>query len=125
VDVDPDSATVRVDWHGYAPDQVATWADKVIEAAYGHGFRWVEFVHGAPDVAARGTPGWEGASVAGRGQIKALLRRRFYRGAWRRWIAERREGLHRIEDGRMLIALRDNPHPNRKARWPVMPPPAY
>jgi hypothetical protein len=116
---------VRVDWHGYAPDQVATWADRVIEAAHAHGFERVEFVHGATDVVARGTPGYEGGQVEGRGQIKALLRRRLYRGAWRKWVPEMREGLHDVGEARMLIALRPNPKASRDARWPVIPPPAY
>jgi hypothetical protein len=116
---------VRVDWHRYAPDQVGTWADRVIEAAYAHGFRYVEFVHGAADVAARGTPGYEGAPVQGRGQIKELLRRRLYRGQWRRWAFDVRDGLHDLSEGRMRIALRENPSPRPDRRWPVIPPPAW
>jgi hypothetical protein len=125
MDVDHDTGTVRVDWHGYAPDQAATWADRVVESAFAHGFNYVEFVHGAADVLARGTPGYEGAAVEGRGQIKDLLRRRLYGGQWRRWAVEMREGRHEISEARMVIALRENPRPNRKARWPVLPPPAY
>src|SRR2546428_4654048 len=53
IELDPDTGTVRVDWHRYAPDQVETWADRVVEAAWRHGFFRVEFVHGAFDVAAR------------------------------------------------------------------------
>jgi hypothetical protein len=117
--------TVRVDWHQYAPDQVEAWSDLVIEAAFVHGFRRVEFVHGATDVVARGTPGYEGEPVEGRGRIKEILRRRLYRGAWRRWVADRREGLHDISEARMVIALRENPSPDPDARWPVVPPPAY
>ena len=116
---------MRVDWHQYTPDQVATWADRVIEAAFAHGFRHVEFVHGATDVVARGTPGYEGSRVQGRGRIKDILRTRLYRGAWRRWVRDRRDGLHEISEGRMLIALRENPSPKRDARWPVIPPPAH
>jgi hypothetical protein len=121
---------VRVDWHGYAPDQAATWADRVIEAAFRHGFQRVEFVHGAVDVGARGTPGHEapGATVSGppgRGQIKQLLRSRLYGGQWRRWVQDRREGNHRVLEGRMSIALLENQRPDRAARWPVLPPPAY
>jgi hypothetical protein len=125
MELDHDTGTVRVDWHGYAPDQAATWADRVLEAAYAHGFDYVEFVHGAADVVARGTPGYEGAGVAGRGQIKDILRRRLYGGQWRRWIAEMREGKHEISETKMVIALRENSQPNRKARWPVLPPPAH
>jgi hypothetical protein len=66
VDFDHDTGTVRVDWHGYAPDQAATWADRIVESAYAHGFRYVEFVHGAADVIALGTPGYEGSRAAGR-----------------------------------------------------------
>jgi hypothetical protein len=114
-----------MDWHGYTPDQVATWADRVIEAAFDHGFRTVEFVHGAADVVTRGTPGYEGTRIEGRGGIKDLLRRRLYRGAWRKWVPEVREGLHEVSEGSMLIVLRENPRPNRNARWPVVPPPAH
>lgn len=125
MELDHDTGTVRVDWHGYAPDQAATWADRIVESAYAHGFRYVEFVHGAADVVARGTPGYEGSGVQGRGQIKALLRRRLYRGQWRRWALEVREGKHDISETTMLIALKDNPTPDAKVRWPVLPPPAY
>lgn len=125
MDFDHDTGTVRVDWHGYTPDQAATWADRVVEAAYAHGLHYVEFVHGAADVVTRGTPGYEGGGVEGRGQIKALLRRRLYRGHWRRWVTELREGRHEISETRMVIALRENPRPDKKARWPVLPPPAY
>ena len=50
IELDPDTQTVRVDWHGYALDQVDTWADRVVQAAWEHGLRYVEFVHGAADV---------------------------------------------------------------------------
>jgi hypothetical protein len=125
MEFDHDSGTVRIDWHGYAPDQVATWVDRIIESAYAHGFHHVEFVHGAADVVARGTPGYEGGAVGGRGQIKDLLRKRLYRGQWRRWVADMRDGRHDISETRMMIALRDNPRPDKKARWPVLPPPAH
>jgi hypothetical protein len=125
MDLDHERAIARVDWHGYAPDQAATWADRVVEAAYAHGFRYVEFVHGAAEVVARGTPGYLGAGVGGRGQIKGLLRQRLYRGQWRRWVMDMREGRHEISETGMLIALRENPQPDTKARWPVLPPPAY
>lgn len=125
MEIDHDTMSVRVDWHQYAPDQVEVWSDLVIEAAFAHGFRYVEFVHGAADVVARGTPGYQGDTVEGRGRIKEILRRRFYRGAWRRWIADRREGLHEISEGSMRIALKENADADRDARWPVIPPPAY
>jgi hypothetical protein len=125
MEVDPDGATVRVDWHGYAPDQVETWADRIVEAAYEHGYARVEFVHGAVDVAARGTPGYGGRSVFGRGRIKDILRARLYGRRWRRWALDVREGKHEIVEGRMVIALRENPSPERRARWPVLPPPAH
>lgn len=125
MDIDHDSMTVRMDWHQYAPDQVETWSDLVIEAAFAHGFHYVEFVHGAADVAARGTPGYAGDPVDGRGVIKEILRRRYHRGAWRRWVTDRREGLNRLSEGSMTLALRDNPNPDTDARWPVVPPPAY
>jgi len=117
--------TVRMDWHQYAPDQVETWSDLLIEAAFAHGYRYVEFVHGAADVAARGTPGYAGGRVEGRGAIKEILRGRYHRGAWRRWVTDRREGLNRLSEGSMTLALRDNPNPDSDARWPVVPPPAY
>jgi hypothetical protein len=125
VDIDPDTLTVRMDWHGYGLDQVDTWADRIVEAAWGNGFEWVEFVHGAPDIAARGSLGWKGGPAEGRGTIKQLLRRRLFGNRWHRWARERREGMHRIEDGRMLIALRENPTPSRQTRWPLVPPPLH
>ena len=124
MDLDHDNSTLRMDWHGYTPDQVATWADKIIEAAYAHGFAYVEFVHGAADVAARGSPGYQ-EGFQGRGQIKELLRKRLYGNAWRRWASDRREARHRVYEGRMVGALQDNPDPDSSARWPVGPPPAY
>jgi hypothetical protein len=125
MEIDPDGAVVRVDWHGYAPDQVETWADRIVEAAYEHGFARVEFVHGAVDVATRGTPGYGGKAVSGRGRIKNILRDRLYGRRWRRWALDVREGKHEIVEGRMVIALRENPRPARRARWPVLPPPAH
>lgn len=125
IELDHDTSTVRFDWHRYAPDQVVTWADRVIEAAFDHGFRYVEFVHGAADVAARGTPGYQGSSVEGRGRIKEILRRRLYRGHWRRWAHDVRDGVHDLSEGRMVIALRENQNPHGGGRWPVIPPPAW
>jgi hypothetical protein len=113
-----------MDWHGYAPDQVAVWSDRIVESAFAHGFQYVEFVHGAPDVPARGSPGYN-EGFRGRGQVKELLRKRLYGNAWRRWTADRREARHRVYEGRMLVALRENSNPDQKARWPVIPPPAY
>lgn len=113
-----------MDWHRYAPDQVETWADAIVRSAWEHGFERVAFVHGAADVPARGTPGYPGA-VSGRGSIKEILRQRLYRGRWSRWAKGRREGEHDVSEGEMTIALRENPAPDRSARWPVIPPPAY
>jgi hypothetical protein len=114
-----------MDWHGYAVDQVETWADRLVQTAWEHGFRRVEFVHGAANVAARGTIGHDSPAVGGRGRVKDVLRRRLYGGRWRRWAESVRDGHHEIDEGRMLIALLENPRPNPKARWPVIPPPAY
>jgi hypothetical protein len=125
VDVDPDNLTVRVDWHGYGLDQVETWADRVVEAAWANGYRCVEFVHGSPDLAARGSLGWQGSPLEGRGTIKQLLRKRLFGNRWHRWAHERRKGLHRVEDGRMLIAVRENPRPRKTAQWPLLPPPLH
>jgi hypothetical protein len=104
---------------------VETWADRIVEAAYEHGFERVEFVHGAADVSARGTPGYGGDSVVGRGRIKDLLRDRLYGRRWRRWALDVRDREHVVAENRMVIALRDNPAPKRRARWPMLPPPAY
>jgi hypothetical protein len=125
VDIDPDTLTIRVDWHGYGVDQVETWADRVVEAAWANGYRCVEFVHGAPDLATRGSLGWQGDQVRGRGTIKQLLRKRLFGNRWHRWAHDRRDGLHRIEDGRMLVAVRENPRPRKPAQWPLLPPPLH
>jgi len=114
-----------MDWHGYALDQVETWADRIVQAAWEHGFSSVEFVHGAADVAARGTIGHDSPTVGGRGRVKDVLRRRLYRGQWRRWAEGVRQGKHEISEGRMVIVLLENPAPKRQARWPVVPPPAF
>jgi hypothetical protein len=76
-------------------------------------------------VAARGTIGHDSPTVGGRGRVKDVLRKRLYRGQWRRWAESVRLGNHRIDEGRMVIALLENPKPNPRARWPVVPPPAY
>jgi len=125
MDLDPDTQTIRVDWHGYALDQVETWSDRIVQAAWEHGLSYVDFVHGAADVAARGTIGHDSPAVGGRGRVKDVLRKRLYRGQWRRWAESVRLGNHQIDEGRMLIALLENPKPNPRARWPVVPPPAY
>jgi hypothetical protein len=114
-----------MDWHQYSVDQVETWADRIVQAAWEHGYSQVEFVHGAADVNTRGSLGWGGAEAAGRGTIKQILRKRLYGNRWHRWAHERRDGLHRIHEGSMLIALRENPEPKRMARWPLVPPPAH
>ena len=59
MEIDPDTGTVRMDWHGYSLDQVDTWADRIVEAAWSNGFEYVEFVHGAPDIGTRGSLGLE------------------------------------------------------------------
>ena len=125
MDIDDYTGTLRVDWHHYSLDQVDTWADRVVEAAWEHGYAYVEFVHGAPDIGTRGSLEWGGQAAAGRGTIKQLLRQRLFGNRWHRWARERREGLHRVEEGRMVIALRDNPHPAKRAKWPLIPPPAH
>src|SRR5437763_16869476 len=99
MEIEHDTGIVRVDWHRYAPDQVALWADKVLQAAYEHGFAAVEFVNGAPEVAARGTPGWTGQAAGGRGQVKDLLRSRLYGWRWRRSPKEVRAGSYAIPEG--------------------------
>ena len=100
-----------MDWHQYAPDQVETWADRIWRRPTPTGSSEVEFVHGAADVVARGTPGWREGGVAGRGRIKEILRKRLYSGRWRRWAEQVRSGRHGIEEGRMVIALLENPRP--------------
>jgi hypothetical protein len=125
IEIDPDKLTVRMDWHGYGLDQVETWADRIVEAAYKNGFEHVEFVHGSPGIGTRGSLGWKGGNPQGRGTIKDLLRRRLYGNRWHRWAHPRLDGLHRVEEGRMLIALRENPRPNKQAKWPLVPPPLH
>jgi hypothetical protein len=104
---------------------VETWADRVVQAAWEHGYDTVEFVHGAADVAARGSIGHDDPDVEGRGTIKFILRQRLFRNRWRRWAEPFRDGNHTVEEGRMLIALLANPKPRPGAGWPVVPPPAY
>ena len=125
MDIDPDTLTVRVDWHGYGLDQVETWADRIVEAAWANGFEYVEFVHGAPDIATRGSFGWKGGPAAGPGHDQAAPAQTALRKPLAPLGTERREGMHRVEDGRMLIALRDNPPPSRQAKWPLVPPPLH
>ena len=124
MEVDPDTGTVRMDWHHYSLDQVDTWADRIVEAAWEHGYAYVEFVHGAPDIGTRGSFGRRD-DVAGRGTIKELLRKRYFGNRWHRWARDRSEGMHRVEEGHMVIALRDNPHPQKRANWPLVPPPVH
>ena len=65
MEIDPDTLTVRMDWHGYGLDQVETWADRIVEAAWTNGFEYVEFVHGAPDIADARVAGLEGRQPRG------------------------------------------------------------
>ena len=125
MDIDPDTMTVRMDWHGYGLDQVETWADRIVEAAWSNGFERVEFVHGSPGLGTRGSYGRIGGAPPGRGTIKELLRRRLFSNRWHRWARDRSEGRHEVDEGRMLIALRENPRPARQARWPLVPPPLH
>jgi len=125
IELDPDNGTVRMDWHHYSLDQVDTWADRIVEAAFEHGFEYVEFVHGAPDVATRGSFGRMENVPDGRGTIKQLLRKRLFGNRWHRWALEMRDGRHRVEEGQMLIALRENPRPAKRAKWPLIPPPVH
>jgi hypothetical protein len=140
VEIDHDNLIVRVDWHGYAIDQVDSWVDKIVEAAWAHGFERVEFVHGAPERAVRGTAGFEGdprervarsrrrdprGGPAGRGTIKDLLRRRLYGRRWNHWVSDPREGRNAVDEGSMTLALADNPEPDPSAKWPLLPPPAH
>jgi hypothetical protein len=62
---------------------------------------------------------------AGRGQVKALLRKRLYGRRWSKWVRERREGLHVVGEGSMKIALKHNDDPDPSARWPLVPPAAH
>ena len=124
MEIDADTGTVRMDWHHYSLDQVDTWADRIVEAAWSHGFECVEFVHGAPDIGTRGTLGWDGAGRRPR-HDQGLLRKRLFGNRWHRWARERREGMHRLEEGSMVIALRENPRPAKAAKWPLIPPPAH
>jgi hypothetical protein len=125
VDIDPDTLTVRMDWHGYGLDQVETWADRIVEAAWSNGFEHVEFVHGSPAFGTRGSFGRTGGAGPGRGTIKELLRRRLFGNRWHRWAHDRSAGLHEVDEGRMLISLRENPQPRRQAKWPLVPPPLH
>ena len=125
MDIDPDTMTVRMDWHGYGLDQVETWADRIVEAAWSNGFRHVEFVHGSPGLGTRGSYGRIGGAPPGRGTIKELLRRRLFSNRWHRWAHDRSDGLHEVDEGRMLVALRENPRPARQAKWPLVPPPLH
>lgn len=125
MDIDPDTLTVSMDWHGYGLDQVETWADRIVEAAWFNGFEHVEFVHGSPAFGTRGSFGRTGGAPQGRGTIKELLRRRLFGNRWHRWAHDRSAGLHEVDEGRMLIALRENPRPRRQAKWPLVPPPLH
>jgi hypothetical protein len=33
--------------------------------------------------------------------------------------------MHQVDEGRMLVALRENPKPAKRAKWPLIPPPAH
>ena len=125
MELDDHTATVRMDWHRYSLDQVDTWADRIVEAAWEHGYAYVEFVHGAPDIGTRGSFGRKDDLAGGRGTIKQLLRKRLFGNRWHRWAREMREGRHRVEEGHMLVALRENPAPAKRAKWPLIPPPVH
>ena len=106
-----------MDWHHYSLDQVDTWADRIVEAAWEHGFEWVEFVHGAPDIGTRGSFGRRSEEPAEPARDPAGARD--HQGAAapppvRQPLAPLgaracAQGMHRVEEGHMLIALRENP----------------
>ena len=125
MEIDQDTLTVRMDWHGYGLDQAETWADRIVEAAWTNGFEHVEFVHGSPGLGVRGSFGRSGGGRPGGGTIKELLRRRLFGNRWHRWAHDRRDGLHRVDEGRMVIAVRENPRPLKQAQWPLVPPPLH
>ena len=111
MELDPDTGTVRMDWHHYSLDQVDTWADRIVEAAWSHGYEYVEFVHGAPDIGTRGSyrAGRIGARAAAPSRSCCAGGCSATAGIAGRGSGAR--GCTCVEEGRMLIALRENPRP--------------
>ena len=115
-----------MDWHGYGLDQVETWADRIVEAAWEQRLR-VRRVrarrarHRDARVARAGRAGRPRAAARSRSCCASGCSATA--GTAGRTSAA--TGMHRVEEGRMLIALRDNPRPSRQAKWPLVPPPLH
>jgi hypothetical protein len=110
MELDPDTQTIRVDWHGYASIRWKRGPIASSRRAWEHGLRYVEFVHGAADVPRAGR---SARQPGGRGPRASEGRppKRLYRGQWRRWAQGVRLGNHQIDEGRMLIACSRTPSP--------------
>jgi len=73
----------------------------MLESAQKAGFAFVKLIHGAPDVRHP-----KQAQHGRRGGIKWALGSHLYRGDWSHIVYPGRSVLHRIEDGAMVVALR-------------------
>src|SRR5579885_595131 len=93
-----DEDTVVLDLHGYSVWEAVELAEETIRKAWERGCRYVQLIHGAPDIRH-----WKIASVLGRGAIKWTLRGFLARGDWNELVYGRRSRRHQIDDGSMIL----------------------
>jgi hypothetical protein len=93
--------TFVLDLHGYPVWQAVELAEKAIEEARRQGYRFIQLIHGAPDITH-----WRTAWIMNRGGIKWALRGALSRGDWNDDVYGRRSRRHRVEAGSMTLALR-------------------
>lgn len=96
-----------LDLHGYPVRQAVELAERMVKAAWEAGFEFIKVIHGAPDIRHKLS-----ASVLGRGGIKCELRDCLSRGDWNQYVYPRRSRRHRIDDGSMILALRNGASAN-------------
>lgn len=93
--------TLVLDLHGYSTWQAVELAEESIQKARHRGYRFIEIIHGAPDIYH-----WKLVQIMERGSIKWALRGALSRGQWKEHVYGRRSRRHDIRDGSMTLALR-------------------
>ena len=97
----PAPTSRQEDLHGFDVLTALTFAETRVREAFAHGYRQIEFTHGAADVIA--------PVEDGRGRIKWELRRLLESGALDAWVDPARSWP---KSGSLVMALRANPRPH-------------
>lgn len=98
---------VEVDLHNYSTGTALIAAREKIKEAYGHGFRYVRFIHGAVNITHKNDGG----------SIKFRLRAMSKSGELDTWIDKNGS---RVRDESLILELRKNPAPVDR-EWKEMP----